>query len=53
MVKNKKAGTDPLHLIVGVMLILGGVLYMFKLGNWGLLVASIGLLTEAVKQVVK
>lgn len=50
---NKKAVVDPLHLIIGVMLIVGGLLYMFSYGSWGLIIASIGLLMEAVKQVVK
>ncbi len=53
MASSKKAQMDPIHLIVAVLLILGGVLYMINLNNWGLVVASIGLLTEAIKQVVK
>ena len=53
MVSNKKGMIDPLQLIIGVMLISGGLLYMFNFGNWGLIVASIGLLMEAMKQVVK
>jgi len=53
MTTNKKAMIEPLHLIVGVLLILGGVLYIINLNNWGLIVASIGLLMEAVKQVIK
>lgn len=51
--ENKRGQIDPLHLIVGVMLVAGGLLYMFNFGSWGLIVASIGLLMEAVKQVVK
>ena len=50
---NKKGLIDPIHLIVGVLLILGGALYMINLNNWGLIVASIGLLIEAVRQVVR
>ncbi len=49
---NKKGVMDPLHLIVGVMLIVGGLLYMFNSGSWGMVVASIGLLMEAMKQVL-
>lgn len=50
--KNKKGAVDPLHLIVGILAILGGVLYLLNKGNWGLIVVSIGLLTEAIKKVV-
>lgn len=50
---NKKGLMDPIHIITGVLLILGGVLYLLNQGNWGLIIASIGLLTEAIKQVVK
>ena len=50
---DKKELVDPLHLIVGIVLIAGGLLYMFDYRSWGLIVASIGLLMEAVKQVVK
>lgn len=50
---NKKGVVDVLHLIIGVMLVCGGFLYMFNFGSWGLIVASIGLLMEAMKQVVK
>lgn len=50
---EKKGFVDPIHLIVGVLLIMGGVLYLVNFGNWGLIVASIGLLMEAIKQVVK
>ena len=53
MLLNKQGLIEPIHLIVGVMLILGGVLYMINLNNWGLIVASIGLLMEAVRQVIK
>jgi hypothetical protein len=53
MLKNKKATIDPIHLIVGVMLVLSGILYSLNLGNWGLIIASIGLLMEAVRQVIK
>lgn len=50
---NKKGFVEPIHLIAGVLLIIGGVLYLINFGNWGLIVVSIGLLMEAVKQVVK
>ncbi len=50
---NKKAVSDPTHVITGLLLILGGILYIMNLGNWGLIVASIGLLMEALKQVIK
>ncbi|MEK6906836.1 MAG: hypothetical protein AABW81_04420 [Nanoarchaeota archaeon] len=53
MAKNKRGLSDPIHLIAGVCLILGGLLYIFNNGNWGLVVASIGLLVEAIKQVIK
>lgn len=50
---NKKGVVDPINLIVGIVLILGGVLYLMNFNNWGLIIASIGLLMEAVKQVIK
>ena len=50
---SKKGFVEPIHLIVGVLLIMSGVLYLVNFGSWGLIVASIGLLMEAVKQVVK
>jgi len=53
MVSKKKGMVDPLHLIIGVVLVVGGLLYMFNFGSWGLIVASIGLLMEAMKQVIK
>jgi len=53
MILNKTATIDPFYLIVGTLLISGGLLYMIKLNNWGLIVVSIGLLMEAIKQVIK
>ena len=53
MVSNKKGQAELLNIIIGVMLIVGGLLYAINFGNWGLIVASIGLLMEAVRQVVK
>lgn len=49
----KRGQIDLLSIIIGIMLIVGGLLYVINLGSWGLIVASIGLLMEAVKQVVK
>lgn len=49
---NKRGAIEPLNLIIGVMLILGGAVYIFN-GKWGLFITSIGLLMEAVKQVIK
>ncbi len=48
----KKRAIDPLHFITGVLLILAGLLYIFDNGSWGLVIASIGLLIEAVRRVV-
>ena len=50
--KSKKAVIDPLQLIVGVVVILGGILYLLNKGNWGLVVVSIGLLMEAMKKII-
>ena len=50
---NKKGSFDILHWIVGILLILSGFLYILNNGSWGLVVASIGLLIEAVKNIVK
>ena len=52
MNKTKKAMVDPLQLIVGVLAITGGLLYLVNFGNWGLIVLSVGLLIEAVKNVL-
>jgi len=49
---GKKGVVDPLHLIIGIMLVVSGFLYIFNFGNWGIIVASIGLLMEAMKQVL-
>jgi hypothetical protein len=52
--KNKRGfTTDPIHLIVGVMAIAGGLLYLVNYGSWGLIVVTIGLLMEALRQVIK
>ena len=51
--KNKKAMIDPLQIIVGVTVIVGGFLYLINKGNWGLVVVSIGLLMEAMKNIIK
>ena len=53
MVKNRKGIVDPVHIITGTLLILGGALYLINQGNWGLVIASIGLLMEAFRQVIK
>ena len=50
---NKKATIEPFYLIVGTLLISGGLLYIIRLDSWGLIVVSIGLLMEAIKQVIK
>jgi hypothetical protein len=49
---QKKAMVDPLQLIVGILAIAGGLLYLVNFNNWGLVVISIGLLIEAVKNVL-
>ncbi len=52
--KNKRGiVTDPIHLIVGILAIAGGLLYLINYGSWGLIVILIGLLMEALKQVLK
>ena len=52
--KSKRGVTaDPIHLIVGVLAIAGGLLYLINYGKWGLVVVSIGLLMEALRQVIK
>jgi len=52
VMKSKSRASDPIHLITGVLLILGGLLYIFSFGSWGLVIASIGLLIEAMKQLI-
>ncbi|MFW5847167.1 MAG: hypothetical protein ACOCUU_03350 [Nanoarchaeota archaeon] len=50
--KSKRAMTDPLQLITGIVVIVGGLLYLLNKGNWGLVVVSIGLLIEAMKKLI-
>lgn len=51
-IKNKRAMTDPLQLITGIVVIVGGLLYLLNKGNLGLVVVSIGLLIEAMKKII-
>jgi len=44
---NKK-GDSILHIIVGILLIGGGIAYMFNQTGLGLIIASLGLLVEAI-----
>lgn len=44
---NKKA-ISSLHLIVGVLIVTGGLLYLFNHAGLGLITATIGLLVEAI-----
>ncbi len=41
-------GSDSLHILVGVIVMLGGLLYLFNQANLGLIVTSLGLLIEAI-----
>ena len=47
LLKNKRA-LAPLHIIVGVMVIAGGLLYLFNQPGAGLVITTIGLLVEAI-----
>ena len=40
---------DTFRLIVGSVIILGGIVYIFQ-GNWGLVLAGLGLVAESIKQ---
>lgn len=51
--KNNKSMGDPLQIIVGVIVISGGFLYLINKGSWGLVVVSIGLLMEAMKNRIR
>src|SRR3989344_2775892 len=44
---NKIAST-PLHILVGVIVILGGILYLFNQNGLGLIITSLALLIEAI-----
>lgn len=44
---NNKAQTS-IHILVGVIVILGGLLYLFNQGGLGLIVTTLGLLIEAI-----
>lgn len=50
---DNRGSAEILHWIVGIMLVLAGMMYIFNNGTWGLVIASIGLLIEAVKNVLK
>lgn len=47
LLKDKRA-LMPLHIIVGVMVIAGGLLYVFNQSGAGLVINTIGLLIEAI-----
>ena len=46
MAKQKKAQINALHIIVGLILIGGGVAYLFSYPILGALIAGIGLVIE-------
>jgi|GEM_PF-3551223 len=49
---KRKASVDVLVIVVGVLTIIGGILYLIN-QSWGLLTVTIALLIEAVKQVIR
>lgn len=51
--QNRKAVVEPLNLIIGLTLILSGVLFILNATTWGIFLASIGLLIEAAKHILK
>jgi len=51
--ENKKASIDIIHIIVGTLAILGGVLYIVNQNKFGLIIISIGLLAEALANWLK
>jgi len=50
---KKKAQTDLLNIIFGIIIISGGVITAFNKINLGSLIASIGLVFELIKLVVQ
>ena len=53
MVKNKKAYLDLVAIIGGILLISGGILFLINKTAMGIVVASLGLLIEAVRSLIK
>ncbi len=47
-IKNKRAETHAIHIIVGIMLIFAGIFYILGQNAIGLIIATIGLLAEAI-----
>lgn len=48
MIKKDKRGTASIHILVGVIILLGGLLYLFNQPGLGLVTTSVGLLIEAI-----
>lgn len=50
---NKKAYTDVLNIIFGIIVMMGGLIILFDKVNLGSLITSIGLVFELIKIVVE
>lgn len=51
--QSKKGAFDIVHVIVGIILIAAGVLFLINKSALGIVLASIGLLIEAVRNWVR
>jgi len=51
--KGKKAQTDAINIIAGLIIISGGALVIFNYINLGLLMAGLGTVIEAIKLVMQ
>jgi len=49
---RKKGTVEPINLIVALIIITGGVVYIFN-NPWGIVIASLGLVIEAVRHALK
>jgi hypothetical protein len=45
-IENKKASVEPINLIIGIMMVLGGVLYLLNQSALGGLIVGVGIVIE-------
>ena len=48
MIKFNKGQLDLVHIIVGIILIIGGILYIFVPNQLGLVIAGLGVFIELI-----
>ncbi len=50
---NEKSAVEPLNVITGIILLVAGALYIINNRNAAIFIASIGLLIEAARNIIK